>query len=129
MADWDCHVELDGHVVRELLREQFPALADAPVAYLKEGWDSRAYEIGGRWIFRFPKRADVASQQAREQALLRERSTADCLSLSLVTSCTDARSGALPVRLRGVREARGPAGARLTPTTSRRRLSRIWRRS
>ena len=72
MADWDCHVDLDEQVVRELLREQFPSLADAPVAYLKEGWDSRAYEIGGTWIFRFPKRADVATQQAREQALLRE---------------------------------------------------------
>jgi aminoglycoside phosphotransferase (APT) family kinase protein len=71
MTDWDCHVDLDEHVVRELLREQFPALADASVAYLKEGWDSRAYEIAGTWIFRFPKRADVASQQAREQALLR----------------------------------------------------------
>jgi aminoglycoside phosphotransferase (APT) family kinase protein len=72
MADWDSNVALNEDIVRELLREQFPALANAPVVYLQEGWDSWAYEVSGRWIFRFPKRADVATQHAREQALLRE---------------------------------------------------------
>ena len=72
MADWDSNVELDEHIVREVLREQFPALAGAAVTCLAAGWDSWAYEVGGRWIFRFPKRADVAARQAHEQALLRE---------------------------------------------------------
>lgn len=53
-----------------LIAEQFPGLADCPVLPLGEGCDSSAFEVGGRWVFRFPKREDVARALARETALL-----------------------------------------------------------
>lgn len=66
-------VAIDADTVRALLRAQFPRFAEAPLAFLHEGWDSRAFEVGeagGEWIFRFPKRESVHARLATEIALL-----------------------------------------------------------
>jgi aminoglycoside phosphotransferase (APT) family kinase protein len=64
-----CDRHLDADVVRVLLREQFPHLADEPIAYLAEGYDHQMYEVG-EWLFRFPKRAEVVPWFVREVAAL-----------------------------------------------------------
>jgi aminoglycoside phosphotransferase (APT) family kinase protein len=67
---WHSERELDANMVQTLLAEQFPQLAPVRVQYLHEGWDSQVFEVNGNWVFRFPKRADVAQVVAVEIALL-----------------------------------------------------------
>ena len=61
---------LDARLVGELLAEQFPQLARCEVARLGEGCDSIAFDVDGRWVFRFPKRPDVEQQLFVEERLL-----------------------------------------------------------
>lgn len=61
---------LKPETVRPLIEAQFPQLSPAHVAYLGEGCDSVAFEINGDWVFRFPKRADVAQQLLTEMRIL-----------------------------------------------------------
>ncbi len=61
---------MNADLAAALIAAQFPELAGADVLPLGEGYDSQAFEVAGRWIFRFPKRADVAASLARESALL-----------------------------------------------------------
>lgn len=56
--------------VRAAIRAAFPALPVATCAPLGEGWDSAAWLIDDRLIFRFPKRAAVARALTVEIALL-----------------------------------------------------------
>ena len=61
---------LKPEAVRPLVDAQFPQLSPARVAYLREGCDSVAFEVNGDWVFRFPKRADVAQQLLTEMRIL-----------------------------------------------------------
>ncbi len=70
MPTWDAEFDLTPGTVGQVLGAQFPALAGADVSYLKAGWVSRAFEVAGRYVFRFPKRAEVEAQLACEWALL-----------------------------------------------------------
>ena len=54
----------------ELIDRQFPALRPITAVALGEGCDSIAVEVNGRFVFRFPKRADVAEQIAIESRIL-----------------------------------------------------------
>jgi aminoglycoside phosphotransferase (APT) family kinase protein len=56
--------------VRAAIRAAFPALPVATCAPLGEGWDSAAWLIDERLIFRFPKRPAVARALTVEIALL-----------------------------------------------------------
>jgi hypothetical protein len=40
-----------------IVRRQFPQLPLSRVGYLGEACDNWAFEVDGRWVFRFPKRA------------------------------------------------------------------------
>jgi hypothetical protein len=53
-----------------IIRAQFPDLGARQVRYLGEGCDSVAVDVGGRWVFKFPKRADVAAELRREMRVL-----------------------------------------------------------
>lgn len=44
-------------LARELIAGQFPELGGLPVEPLGVGWDNTAYLVGGRLVFRFPRRA------------------------------------------------------------------------
>jgi aminoglycoside phosphotransferase (APT) family kinase protein len=55
---------------RAAIAAAFPALAIQSVRFLAEGWDSAAWEVNGDLVFRFPKRADVATWLRYEIALL-----------------------------------------------------------
>jgi aminoglycoside phosphotransferase (APT) family kinase protein len=55
-------IQLDTAQVARIVRRQFPELPTLSVSYLDEGYDSRAFEVDGAWVFRFPKRAEVERQ-------------------------------------------------------------------
>lgn len=66
---WSADTELPLSRVRQLISSQFAELRGAPVRPLGEGWDNRAFEVGG-WVFRFPKRVEIQASLARERCLL-----------------------------------------------------------
>ena len=68
MADSDLVV--GAPLVRALIRLQFPDIAPHNVSLLGEGCDSQAFDVDGRWVFRFPKRADVDQQLLLESRVL-----------------------------------------------------------
>ena len=69
-APWSSDRELDATRVRALLSSRFPELEGKDVRYLAEGWDSQVFEVDGRLVFRFPKRAEVERDFVAETALL-----------------------------------------------------------
>ena len=69
---WRTDRPLDADVVRRVLRSQFPAIDAAAVKPIGDGWDFDAYEIDGRWVFRFPKRREYDGRFLSELALLDE---------------------------------------------------------
>ena len=62
--------KLDAAQVTSILQSQFSDLAPARVVFLGEGCDSFAFEVNDDWVFRFPKRDDVARQLAIESRVL-----------------------------------------------------------
>ncbi|MCO2016265.1 aminoglycoside phosphotransferase family protein, partial [Pseudomonas aeruginosa] len=48
-----------------------PELADATFTILASGWHSTAVEVGGRWVFKFPRGAEAEAALLREAAVLR----------------------------------------------------------
>ncbi|MEM6706374.1 MAG: phosphotransferase [Acidobacteriota bacterium] len=69
-APWSSDRLLTLDQVAEILREQFPELADRPLRSLAAGWDSEAFEVDERWIFRFPKRQNVVEHLETELSVL-----------------------------------------------------------
>ena len=69
-APWSSDRELDLDEVAEILGEQFPDLSGQPLRFLQAGWDSEAFEVDERWIFRFPKRQDVVEHLETEILVL-----------------------------------------------------------
>jgi aminoglycoside phosphotransferase (APT) family kinase protein len=70
---WATRHPLDAARVEALVAAQFPDLGRARAEYLDEGWDSVVYVVhaaDGPWIFRFPKREEVAATHDVERALL-----------------------------------------------------------
>lgn len=55
---------------RSILHDQFEELRPVTAVYLGEGCDSVAFEVNGKFVFRFPKRSDVEEQFAIEARLL-----------------------------------------------------------
>jgi aminoglycoside phosphotransferase (APT) family kinase protein len=62
--------ELNAAGVEEILARRFPELAPVRAAYLGAGMDSVAFEVDGKWVFRFPLRQDVERQLFVERAIL-----------------------------------------------------------
>lgn len=65
-------VAVDPPLVRALLAEQRPDLADLPLAVLAEGWDNVLVTVGDDLIARLPRRAVAAALVAHEQRWLPE---------------------------------------------------------
>lgn len=56
--------------VAGVIAAQFGELCPITVTYLGEGYASTAFDVNGRWVFRFPKREDVERQLVVESAML-----------------------------------------------------------
>ena len=101
---WDADHDLDAEQVREGLLEGFPELAPIEVSSLGEGWDFRAFEVNGEFIFRFPKRAEVdAELELRLLPTLQDR-----VPLEIPDYCfTGHRTKAFPHGFAGYRRLNG----------------------
>jgi aminoglycoside phosphotransferase (APT) family kinase protein len=67
---WSAEVPVDEALARQLIGEQFPELAEAPLRRLAEGWDNVVWLVGERWAFRFPQRTMGAELIVRELRVL-----------------------------------------------------------
>ena len=63
-------VTIDEAVVRALLREQHPDLADLDLRHAADGWDNVMYRLGEDLAVRLPRRAVAAFLVVKEQAFL-----------------------------------------------------------
>jgi aminoglycoside phosphotransferase (APT) family kinase protein len=63
-------VVVDAPLVRALLLEQHPDLADLPITDGHAGWDNQVYRLGDALAVRLPRRAAAATLIVREQQWL-----------------------------------------------------------
>ena len=63
-------VDIDASLVRELLREQHPDLADHTLNQIGEGWDNTLFRLGSDLVVRMPRRAVSAVLVEKEQRWL-----------------------------------------------------------
>jgi aminoglycoside phosphotransferase (APT) family kinase protein len=78
----------DSGSVGRIIESAFPPLRGMPVEFLGEGWDFRVFEVGGKWMFRFPKHEGSVAKLKMELALLPE--------LNLLRKATDSSSLRIP---------------------------------
>ena len=67
---WAAEIVVTPGLAADLIREQFPALASAPVTLLETGWDNTAFVVDGQWLFRFPRRQIALPGVRREIEVL-----------------------------------------------------------
>ncbi|MFE3196020.1 aminoglycoside phosphotransferase family protein [Nocardia sp. NPDC059240] len=60
-------LEVDAGMVRELLREQHPDLADLPVSFGARGWDNQMWRLGEELVVRMPWATDSADLLLRKE--------------------------------------------------------------
>lgn len=63
-------IEIDEALVRSLLREQHPDLADLPLQSIDSGWDNAMFRLGEALVVRLPRRVAVTHLIEREQKWL-----------------------------------------------------------
>lgn len=66
----DREIHIDENLVRMLLRDQWPDLADLPLEFIEEGFDNVTYRLGHDKAARIPRRAIAARLIANEQRWL-----------------------------------------------------------
>jgi aminoglycoside phosphotransferase (APT) family kinase protein len=70
MATPVAELEIDEPLVRSLLVEQQPKLAELPVRFVANGWDNVIVQLGTELMVRLPRRAAAAQLVLNEQAWL-----------------------------------------------------------
>jgi aminoglycoside phosphotransferase (APT) family kinase protein len=70
MRVWAAEITVDEPLARRLIASQFPSLPVEPLTLLGEGWDNTVWFVGGRWVFRFPRREVAIPGFEREMAAL-----------------------------------------------------------
>lgn len=63
-------LEIDGTLVRRLLEEQHPDLADLPIELVDAGWDNAMFRLGDQLSVRLPRRQVAAALLENEQIWL-----------------------------------------------------------
>ncbi|WP_020538896.1 phosphotransferase [Lewinella cohaerens] len=61
---------IDEKLVRSLLKEQHPDLAQLDLKYVAEGWDNKIYKLGQDFLIRLPRRQQALPYIIREQEWL-----------------------------------------------------------
>ena len=64
--------DVDAELVRGLLADQQPDLADRPLRHLAHGWDNESFRLGDDLVVRLPRRAMAAELVLHEQRWLGE---------------------------------------------------------
>lgn len=67
---WSSDINVPPGLAESLIEEQFPSLRPARLRPLAMGWDNWVYELGGRWVFRFPRRRVATRLLEREIRVL-----------------------------------------------------------
>ena len=70
MAEWSAEAVVDEELARRLIGGQAPEVELSSFELLGEGWDNTVWLVGGRWVFRFPRREIAVAGIARQLALL-----------------------------------------------------------
>ncbi|MGN6379421.1 MAG: phosphotransferase [Gaiellales bacterium] len=70
MSEWAPQHVVDEEQARRLIGSQFPAVELSALEPLGEGWDATVWLVGGRWVFRFPRREIVLPGLGREIQVL-----------------------------------------------------------
>jgi aminoglycoside phosphotransferase (APT) family kinase protein len=63
-------VTFSANLLKDLIDEQFPALAPSRVELLGAGWDNWAYSVNDKYVFRCPRRQLAAALLRNEIQLL-----------------------------------------------------------
>lgn len=66
----DAEHPIDDALVRALLREQHPDLANLPLSLVDSGWDNVMVRLGDDWVVRLPRRRQAVPLLRHEQAWL-----------------------------------------------------------
>lgn len=66
----EAEVEIDEDLLRKLLREQMPELAEQPISVLDSGWDNVSFLLGSTRVARLPRRALAVPLLENEQRWL-----------------------------------------------------------
>lgn len=61
-------IEIDASLVRALLQDQHPDLADLPIEHFAGGWDNAMFRLGDAFTVRLPRRQIAAQLVLNEQA-------------------------------------------------------------
>ena len=69
--EWEADRVLDPEALQTFLAGRFPELGPIHCVRLNEGWDSEAYEVNGRYIFKVPKRLEISWKVQAEASLLK----------------------------------------------------------
>lgn len=67
---WDAEQDVSPDRALRLVADAAPALADASIQFLDQGWDNTAYLVDDRWVFRFPRRSEAVSLMENELRVL-----------------------------------------------------------
>jgi aminoglycoside phosphotransferase (APT) family kinase protein len=67
---WHPEIVIDRAAARELIRSQFPSVDSSSIEPMGFGYDNTAFLVGGRYVFRFPRRTIAAGLIEREIAVL-----------------------------------------------------------
>jgi aminoglycoside phosphotransferase (APT) family kinase protein len=70
MATPSAEIDIDEPLVRDLLSEQQPTLADRPMRFVASGWDNVVVRLGTDLMIRLPRRAAAAQLVLNEQRWL-----------------------------------------------------------
>lgn len=65
-------IQIDAELVRRLLAEQHPELAELPIVPFASGWDNEMFRLGREYLVRLPRRQASAELIASEQRWLPE---------------------------------------------------------
>ena len=68
--EWSPERVIDAALAAQVIREQFPELADLPVRAFDAGWDNVVHAVGQDWLFRFIHREIALPGARRELAVL-----------------------------------------------------------
>jgi aminoglycoside phosphotransferase (APT) family kinase protein len=79
----EADIEVDEPLVRRLLREQHPDLADQSLRFVASGWDNAIYRLGDDYAVRLPRRSLAAGLVSKEQEWMPE--LARLLTVSIPT--------------------------------------------
>ncbi len=70
LAHWDADRHLTVGQVRAAIQAQFPSLNAGEPTYLGSGWEFDVYATNDGWVFRFPRRREIAALFDTERRVL-----------------------------------------------------------